>query len=214
VTRPPLYGLDLVTDTVADAPTPNLSPAFTPIDPATDRILAVGLSLEGCEFHFDGDEVSLLREVDEFLTELPPGVLVTWYGAVVDLPVLVARAERLGLALGLRLRRDRRDERTSPVTGAEGAWCGVWHQHRHLDLARVYTPGSSRSLRLRRARVLEDLIPPSDELTGHDPRHDAHLTRCLAERRWARARRLVDRMPPAPGAGPRLPQAPVVTRTA
>lgn len=215
MTRPPLYGLDLVTSTVGDSPTPIASPPLAPFDPATDRIVAAGLSLDGCERHFDGDEATVLAALDELLTELPPGVLVTWFGAIVDLPVVAARSDALALGLGLRLRPDPRDTRTSPVAGVEGAWCGAWHQHRHLDLARVYAAGGggSRS-RLRRGRVPEDLIPPADELTGHDPRHDAHLTRCLAERRWSRARRLVDRMPPAPGAGPRLPKAPVTTRSA
>jgi hypothetical protein len=212
VTRPPLYGLDLVTSTTGGAPDP-LAPQPGSIDPADDRILAAGLSLDGCERRFDGDERTLLAELDEFLTELPPGVLVSWYGSLVDLPVLAARAEALGVAVGLRLRPDRRDDRTAPAAGVGGTWCGAWHQHRHLDLARVYVDGGSRPRR-RRARVPEGLIPPSDELTGHDPRHDAHLTRSLAERRWSRARRLVDRMPPAPGAGPRLARAPVSVRSA
>ena len=209
MTRPPLYGLDLLTAGSASATDPSAT-ASSSSQAADAHIVAVGLSLEGCERRFVGDEARLLLDLDAFLAELPPGVLTTWHGSVTDLPVLAARAAAVGVPTGLRLRPDARvglvatgsRKPTTPM------WCGAWHDHRHLDLARVYAPAASRGFRFRRGGVPEDLIPPSDERTGHDPRHDAHLTRCLAERRWDRARRLVDRMPPVPGAGPRLPGSP------
>jgi hypothetical protein len=190
VVQPPLYGLDIVTDTARgdDSASPT-------IDPATDRVLAVGLSLGGRDLLFDGDEPALLERLDDLLADLPAGVLVSWQGGLVDLPVLDARAERLQVDIALRIRRDPRDRRPSPLAGIEGAYCGSWHGHRHLDLARVYDPSGPRVIRALRGRSDEDLIPPTDELTSHDPRRDAQLARCLAERRWGRARRLVDRMP-------------------
>lgn len=217
MTRPPLYGIDLVTDTTAGGTSGGPPPPPTSGPRGDERIVAVGLSLDGRDRCFDGDEADLLAELDEFLGELPPGVLVTWHGANVDLPVLAARSASLGVAMGLRVRRDVRpvEPATDPAGSAGEAWCGAWHQHRHLDLARVYCEPPPRGRwPWRSPAVPEDLMPPSDERTGHDPRHDAHLARCLAERRWARARRLVDRMPPAPGAGPRLPHAPAAIRSA
>lgn len=187
--RPPLYGLDIVTEVTA------------PSEPIGERVVAVGLSMDGCDQLFEGDEPELLADLDEMLVHLPPGVLVSWQGGIVDLPVLGARARAVGLEVGLRLRRDARDRRHSPVAGVGAGYCGAWHRHRHLDLARVYDGGGLRVGRVLRGRNSEDLIPPADERTVHDPRRDAHLARCLAERRWNRARRLVDRMPPTPGSG-------------
>lgn len=179
--RAALYGLDVVIE--------------------GERIASVGFSLDGCDELFDGDEIRLLTELDELLAELPPGVLVTWQGGIVDLPVLAARAAALGVDVGLRVRPDARDRRSSPVGGVTGGCCGAWYRHRHLDLARVYDPARPRVMRVLRGRSTEELIPPVDESTEHDPRRDAHLARCLAERRWGRARRLVDRMPAVPAGG-------------
>lgn len=191
--RPPLYGLDIVTDT---PPGPGRS---TPIDPVEDRVLAVGLSLAGRDLYLDHhDEADLLAGVDDVLADLPPGVLVTWQGGLVDLPVLAARARHLEVEVGLRLRRDARDRRGSPVLGATGGYCGRWHDHRHLDLARVYDAGPRLPL-VRRGRSEEDLIPPVAQGAWHDPCPDARLARCLADRRWPRARRFVDRVAPPPG---------------
>ena len=216
MTRPPLYGLDLLTEApgfVRDVPGAGAGPGP---DAEGATIVAVGLSLDGCERRFVGDETALLFDLDDFLAELPPGVLTTWHGSITDLPVLAARAVALHVPLGLRLRPDARVGLVPDGTAGPAApmWCGAWYDHRHLDLARVYSAPAARGFWSRRAGVPEDLIPPSDERTGHDPRHDAHLTRCLAERRWDRARRLVDRMPPVPGAAPRLGSSPVGRATA
>lgn len=195
--RPPLYGFDIVIDTARPAARDQ-----PPIDPSTDRVACVGISLEGRDLLFDGDEADVLSAVDDLLAELEAGVLVSWQGGLVDLPVVAARSRLIDVPTGLRLRRDARDTRRSPVRGAPGGCCGAWHQHRHLDLARVYDPSGPRVMRALRGRDGDDLIPPTDELANHDPRRDAQLARCLAERRWNRARRLVDRMPVPPGASP------------
>ena len=196
---PPLYGIDVVLDTARHA---GRAGDEAPIDPSTDRVVSIGISLEGRDLLFDGDEVDVLADVEELLADLDPGVLVSWQGGLVDLPVLAARSRLLDVPTGLRLRRDVRDTRTSPVRGAPGGYCGAWHHHRHLDLARVYDPSGPRVIRALLNRDSDDLIPPTDELTSHDPRRDAQLARCLAERRWSKARRLVDRMPAPPGAPP------------
>jgi hypothetical protein len=199
VVRPPLYGLDIVTRGSLGGPRPGGDGGG---DSFTDPVLAAGLSLDGRDLRFEGAEGHLLEDLDEVLADLRPGVLVSWQGGVVDLPVLAARAHHLEVAIGLRLRRDPRDRRRSPLTGATGGYCGSWYRHRHLDLARVYDSGPGL-LRLLRPRNDEDLIPPADDRAWHDPCRDAHLARCLAARRWSRARRLVDRMPPP--SGPALP---------
>ena len=43
----------------------------------------------------DGDEITILRGLDDALLHLAPGVLVTWNGSSFDLPFLADRAARL-----------------------------------------------------------------------------------------------------------------------
>ena len=70
----------------------------------------------------------LLGDLDAFLAELPPGVLVTWHGAVADLAVLAARTAALGVVTGLRVRPDARSGLAPVGPGAvlapAPAWCG------------------------------------------------------------------------------------------
>ena len=91
--RPPVYGLDIETDTSVDG-----------LDPARSAVLTVALSHAGGDEVFSGPEDRLLAEVDERLADLPPGVLATWNGSAFDLPFIAHRAGLLGLRLGLVLR--------------------------------------------------------------------------------------------------------------
>lgn len=178
---PAVYGLDLVTDATGPS-----------VDPATNRIMAVGLSSARADERFDGDERELLAALDTRLMALPAGVVVTWHGSVLAIPLLAARARVQRIRLGLVLEADRRSAPPSPVLGVETAVRSRWGNHAVLDLQRVYEPEVSRWRLRRRERDPETLIPPADELTPRDPCRDARLVRSLAERRWSRARRYID----------------------
>jgi DNA polymerase elongation subunit (family B) len=201
-TAPPLYGLDIETDTSTDG-----------LDPRVSSVVAVAIAGDddGPEI-FAGPERALLAALDARLAELPPGVIVTWNGASFDLPFLADRAASCGVRLGLRLRLDpaipmRRD----PLPGHEGAYRAAWHGHAHLDAYRLYRSDVGRALpvscslkamarfvgldcvEVERSRIHE-LAP--DALAAYAA-SDATLARCLAERRWATASRAVDALPPA-----------------
>src|SRR3954470_8978838 len=128
---PPLYGLDIETDTAVDG-----------LDPSVGRVLAVAVVAD--DAHASGvfdhaDERALLEHLDRHLAALPPGVLVTWNGARFDLPYLATRADRLGVPLGLQLRLDPAlAGQHDPLPGHEGAYRARWHHHDHLDAYRLY----------------------------------------------------------------------------
>ncbi len=190
--RPPIYGLDIVVDTNALPDKPNTDDVYV-LDPANSTIVAAGISTIDGDEYYDGTERRILSILDQRFAVLDPGIISTWNGSVLDLPFLRARAEHLSIGLGLRLRPDRRrgprpvhtgrprpGVQVGPATdGPTRPVCGAWHRQRHLDLRWVY--GATAS---------------ADELFDRDPRRGAHLARSLAERRWARARRHLDRIPP------------------
>src|SRR3954447_9178200 len=94
--EPPIYGLDIETDTSVDG-----------LDPAVARIIAVAVAgPRGVRVFDDSDEALLLDRLDWHLASLEPGVIATWNGAAFDLPFLDDRARALGVRLGLRLTLD------------------------------------------------------------------------------------------------------------
>ncbi|HYZ97384.1 MAG TPA: 3'-5' exonuclease [Acidimicrobiales bacterium] len=185
--RPPVYGLDIETDTSVDG-----------LDPALGGIVTVALSGPDGEEVFDGPEATMLAAVDARLAALSPGVLATWNGAFFDLPFLADRAAHHGVALGLRLTLDPRiPSRREPLPGHRGAYRARWHGHHHVDAYQLYRAdvgpvlGISCSLKaiarlvglapveVDRARI-HDLSP--DALAAYVA-SDARLARLLAERR-------------------------------
>lgn len=197
--RTPVYGLDIETDTTVDG-----------LDPGVARILTVALSSDHLDELFTGDEASLLRELDERLAAIEPGVIATWNGASFDLPFIADRAYLHGVPLGLRLEQDARIAvRGNALPGHVGAYRGSWHHHSHLDAYRVYRSDVGPALRISCglksiARFVGLPVVEVDRAHIHDlsqealhayASSDARLARVLAERRWASARRNVDRTP-------------------
>ncbi|MEM7271887.1 MAG: hypothetical protein AAF547_02300 [Actinomycetota bacterium] len=190
--RPPIYGLDIVVDTSALPDEPDADNVYL-LDPTASSVVAAGISTIDGDEYYDGDERRILAVLDQRFAVLDPGIITTWNGSLLDLPFLRARARALRLGLGLRLRNDRRrhhrrprDRRPAPSVRVGDQRdrtappvSGAWHRQRHLDLRWVYGDPTA-----------------ADELLGMDPRRGAHLARSLAERRWARARRHLDRIPP------------------
>jgi DNA polymerase elongation subunit (family B) len=198
---PPLYGLDIETDTRCDG-----------LDPRVAAITAVAVDAPDGGVVVTGSEEAVLAQVDAHLAALPPGVLVTWNGAAFDLPFIADRARRAGVRLALRLALDPTIPlRRGPLPGHEGAYRAAWHGHRHLDAYRVYRGDVRHALgvscSLKSIARLVGLRPVEvDRERIHElslsqlyayVRSDAALARALAERRWPTARRFVDVLVPA-----------------
>jgi len=197
MTLPPLYGLDIETDTSVDG-----------LDPQVGRVLAVAVAGdEGVEVVAGDDEASLLARLDAGLAERPAGVLVTWNGARFDLPYLASRAEQLGVELGLELEADpSRRSHHAPLPGHAGGYRARWHDHAHLDVYRSYQADVAPVLRmpcsLKSVARLVGLDPVEVDASqvhalapgalGAYVASDAACTRELARRRWATAAPAVD----------------------
>lgn len=199
--RLPLYGLDIETDTSADG-----------LDPGVSQVVAVAVSsTEAGDVVLTGDEAGVLGALDGHLADLPPGILVTWNGGAFDLPFLAARADAVGVALGLELAWDPAGYRAGrvPLPGRLGTYAGSWHGHGHVDAYRAWRTLLDPSLpcglkAVARAEGLDpvevDDITLLHDLTVAELRRyvasDASLARRLAERRWRDVRRFIDRLPP------------------
>jgi len=192
---PPLYGLDIETDTSVDG-----------LDPSVSPIVAVAVATPDGDRVFQGAEDLVLHRTDELMSELDPGIVVTWNGSGFDLPFLAERARRLGVTLGLDLWDDG-PERTEP-----GVVRGRWYAHDHLDGYRLYRADVGRSLGfpcgLKPLSRLVGLAPVEvdrscihlldDAALEAYVASDARLARELVLRRWPVAERATDRCHPRP----------------
>ncbi len=197
--HPPLYGIDIETDTTAGG-----------LDPRVAAVVAVAIADDDGERVYDGGpgrEADVLAAVDADLARRPPGVLVTWNGAAFDLPFLADRAARAGVELGLRLHLDPcLAGRRPPLAGHAGAYRGTWHGHRHLDAYRLYRADVGPALRVSCglksiARLVGLDVVEADGSSVHTlaaaelrayVASDARATRQLALRRWPGAALAVD----------------------
>lgn len=192
---PPLYGLDIETDTSVDG-----------LDPSVSPIVAVAVATPDGDRVFQGPEDLVLHRTDELMSELDPGIVVTWNGSGFDLPFLAERARRLGVTLGLDLWDDG-PERTEP-----GVVRGQWYAHDHLDGYRLYRADVGRSLGfpcgLKPLSRLVGLAPVEvdrscihlldDAALEAYVASDARLARELVLRRWPVAERATDGCHPRP----------------
>lgn len=183
---PPLYGLDIETDTTTDG-----------LDPDVSAIVAVAVSTATRDHVFTGSEASILFQVDRLVSHLPAGVLVTWNGATFDLPFLDRRSRRIGVPLGLHLWADPSIVRRRQNEPDDVPYRGRWFGHCHLDGYRLYRADVGRSLGLscglkplsrlvglRPVEVDRSRIQDLDHQTLVDyVASDARLARQLVERR-------------------------------
>lgn len=105
-------------------------------------IVAIAVATGRTDHVLLGDEATVLRQVDDLLAELEPGLIVTWNGAGFDLPFLNQRARMLGVPIGLELWRD------ELLADEDHAFRGRWHHHDHLDGYRLYRADVWRHLGL------------------------------------------------------------------
>lgn len=202
---PPLYGLDIETDTAQGG-----------LDPARAAVVAVAISHPDGDTVLTGSEPALLTALDEHLASLEPGVIVTWNGAAFDLPFLAQRASSVGARLDLTLLWDASVPNPhDPLPGHPGRYRAVWHQHRHLDAYRAYRasspPGVSCGLKQTARREGLSAVEVDDISALHTVpvsemrryvASDASLARRLALIRWADVKPFVD--PIDPGCRPAL----------
>lgn len=200
---PPVFGLDIETDTRCNG-----------LDPRVAAIVAVAVSSTEGDVVFEGPEAEIIARVDTHLATLEPGVIATWNGAGFDLPFLAYRAQQCGVPIGLHIEADPhlrlRDHHLPGVTsGCRAAWNG----HGHLDAYRLYRADAVRTLaiggRLKTIARACGLAPIEVDascvhhLSGRELARyvasDARCTRLLVERRWPTAMRAVDRLPAPTG---------------
>jgi DNA polymerase elongation subunit (family B) len=194
-----IYGLDIETDTTVDG-----------LDPAVAPILAIGISTRDEDRVFAGDEAELLAAADNYLAELPAGLLVTWNGSAFDLPFLDDRARSCGVDLGLLLVADPSiGRRSAPIGDHQHAYRGSWHEHLHLDAYRLYRGDVGPQLKISCAlksiarfvglpTVEVDVTRMHELPPGEVAKYvlsDARLARQLVQRRWGSARRFADPRP-------------------
>ncbi len=206
---PPVYGLDIETDTTTNG-----------LDPSVAPVVTAALASPGFEEAFVGPEHELLADLDERLAQLEPGVIATWNGAAFDLPFIADRASLYGMQLGLRLELDPTiTMRREPLPGHLGAYRAGWYRHGHVDAYRLYRGDVGPSLRiscsLKSIARLVGLAPIEvDRSRIHDLSNealhayaasDARLARILTERRWATASRFVDKLEQPAATGARRP---------
>jgi hypothetical protein len=201
---PPLYGLDVETDTSVDG-----------LDPSCSAIVAVAVATPWGDEVLTGAEPDLLRRTDDLVASLPAGVLVTWNGSGFDLPFLADRSRLAGVPIGLRLWNDASVAASRPsLPGHAAPYRGAWYHHGHLDGYRLYRSDVGRSLglscglkALARLCGLEPVEVDRSQVhrLGHDELRDyvasdARLARALVARRLPAALGFADRGPvPAVG---------------
>lgn len=147
------YGFDIETDTTIDG-----------LDPEVAPIIAVAIATPDHHLVFTGPERDILVDTERALSDLEPGVLVTWNGSGFDLPFLARRLVEHDLAHGLLTwpapelgsRRSGDGERLGRVRGR-------WGAHRHLDAYLAYRSDVGRSLGIPCG------LKPLSRLVGYSP---------------------------------------------
>jgi DNA polymerase elongation subunit (family B) len=139
----PFYGLDFETDTSV-SPTSGLDPRLGGITSAAlAGVAGLDLALTRAS---EGHELALLERVEATLAQAEPGVVVTWNGAVFDLPFFASRSALLGVSTTLVLEpAPELFVKYAPTPGFAGAVRGRWGKHLHLDVQYTYRSHSERT---------------------------------------------------------------------
>lgn len=188
------YGLDIETDTRHGG-----------LDPRRAGVVAVAVSAAAGLVVVTGEERRLLAELDALVMGLPPGVLVTWYGGVFDLPFLAARARLHGLSLGLSLSEPATrppaprpaSAPDRPASPSRRRSLATWGPHAHLDAClawRNLPSETGRGAGLKEVARRNGLVPVevdrsrihrlSPDTLRRYVASDAILCRLLALSRW------------------------------
>lgn len=128
------YGLDIETDNSTNHG----------LDPFRSTITEIAVATADGGEVFTGSERTILSDLDEYLRELPAGLIVTWNGLFFDVPFIATRAEEIrhniGEAFhlipqpGLKPKYDYLPGFTEAQTFTFER-LGVGPQHSHLDIS-------------------------------------------------------------------------------
>lgn len=146
-----VYGLDIETDTSPLTPE-ELAEGYAPdsrgLDPRIGRITAVAVAdAYPTPIVFTGEEDAILRDLDQYFHQAPPGLIATWNGSCFDLPYIADRTEArfaIAGAIGIVLQPDPFiTPKYSPLPGHSGGYTAAWLNrtrvpHAHLDVAYAY----------------------------------------------------------------------------
>jgi uncharacterized protein YprB with RNaseH-like and TPR domain len=137
ITPPPSrwYGLDIETDTTVDG-----------LDATVAAIVAVAVSTADEDFVLQGEELQILTDLEELVSSLAPGVLITWNGNYFDLPFIAERAARGEVALGLRFGPG--ESSRWPAAKHPRPYSCSWGEHRHLDGYQLYRADLGRQFKI------------------------------------------------------------------
>src|SRR5699024_1309662 len=86
----------------------------------------------------DGPEKRILLGANQWMKTIPDpqDIIVTWNGAVFDLPFINDRARTHGMDLGIALTPNTTlVPKYQPVPGHAGGYDATWAGHHHIDLA-------------------------------------------------------------------------------
>lgn len=107
------------------------------LDPHITPITSIALATEHHTAVFDGPtEEDIIKHATMALDSLEAGLIVTWNGAVFDLPFIVDRAKLYDLDPGFSLIPNPAIvPKYDPTPGHEGGYTSYWGQATHVDVA-------------------------------------------------------------------------------
>lgn len=137
ITPPPSrwYGLDIETDTTVNG-----------LDATVAAIVAVAVSTAEEDFVLQGEEVQILTDLEELISSLAPGVLITWNGNYFDLPFIAERAARRGVEMSLQF--GPAESSRWPAARHPRPYACSWGEHRHLDGYQLYRADLGRQFKI------------------------------------------------------------------
>lgn len=153
------------------------------LDPRITRITSIALYSDGgITSVFADSEEAILASTRYVLAELNPSILVTWNGAVFDLPFISDRAARHGIWLPLNLTPNPLIvPKYEPTPGHAGGYSATWGNAKHIDIAYVVRDSA-------KLRGVKWSLKPYAQSIGLDPvevdREKMHLLTKAEETRY------------------------------
>lgn len=135
-----IVSLDIETDTSPLTEQEQLD-GFTArgLDPRITAITSIALATEtGTQVFDDNPEDVILDGLVDYMARLDPTLVVTWNGAVFDLPFISDRAALYGIEHGINLiPNPLLVPKYDPTPGHAGGYSATWGSGTHIDVAYV-----------------------------------------------------------------------------
>lgn len=160
----PVLALDIETDTNVTASDRSQGITKKGLDPAFACVTDVAITGAGWSKVFTGAESTILCELEDLLHRTGAGILVTWNGAVFDLPFLKDRYAINGLRTSLMLEPDPTIYiKYEPTPGHLGGYRASWAGLQHVDIMPMYAQEAVRR------GVRHSLKPVFEAVVGERP---------------------------------------------